>query len=275
MTMIETDRRATGGMLFALMREVSPALARCELTHLVREPIDIARAREQHALYARTLERLGARVRQLPGSDDLPDCVFIEDTAVVVEEVAVMMRPGAASRRGEVLAVAGALEALRPLVWIQGPGCIDGGDVLRIGRQIYVGRSSRTNGHGITQLRELLEPHGYRVEGVEVRGCLHLKSAVTALSEELLLINPAWVSQDVFESCETVAVHEAEVYGANALRVGSGIVYPEHFPRTAERLEKRGLKIERVACDELAKAEGAVTCCSILVEAPGDARAPL
>jgi dimethylargininase len=256
-------------MLIALTRGVSGALARCELTHLAREPIDLERARAQHAEYEAALGRLGACVRRIAGNDSLPDSVFIEDTAVVLDELAVIMRPGAASRRGEVEAVAATLREFRPLAWMREPGTMDGGDVLRVGRTLYVGLSSRTNAAGVEQLRKAVAPFGYAVQGVEVGGCLHLKSAVTEVGEGVLLGNAAWVSPAVFGGAEWIDVDAREVYAANAVRVGGAwgaVIYPEHFPRTAERLERRGIRVERVPCDELAKAEGAVTCCSILLE---------
>lgn len=260
-------------MKVALTREVSAGLAQCELTHLARRPIDVARARDQHARYEAALAKLGARVQRLPGAPDMPDCVFIEDTALVLDELAIILRPGAAARRSEVPAVAQALQACRPLVWMQPPGLMDGGDVLRIGKRLFVGRSSRTNDEGIRQLRTALEPLGYTVDALDVRGCLHLKSAATEVARGgeqggVLLINPGWITPGVFGNVEVVEVDGREAYAANALRIGESVVYPEHFPWTAERLERRGIPLERVPCDELAKAEGAVTCCSLLFDIP-------
>jgi dimethylargininase len=253
-------------MLMALTRGVSDGLARCELTHLAREPINVERARAQHAEYEKALQRLGALVRRIPGEAGMPDCVFIEDTAVVLDEVGVMMLPGAASRRGEVMAVEAVLRAYRPVVRIT-RGTIDGGDVLRVGKQVYVGRSGRTNDAAIAELGELIGRFGYAVQGVEIRGCLHLKSAVTEVGQGIVLVNPAWVDRTSFTGMDVVAVEEQEGHGANAVRLGGAVIYPEHFPRTAERLERAGIRVERVACDELAKAEGAVTCCSLVFEA--------
>ena len=167
------------GSWIALTREISPALADCELTHLAREPVDVARARRQHAVYEQALAALGCTVHRLAAGDDMPDSVFIEDTAVVVDEVAVITRPGAPSRRAETAAVADALAPYRPLVRIDPPGTLDGGDVLVAGRTVFAGRSARTNDAGIEQLRGALAGFGYTVQAVPVDGCLHLKTAAT------------------------------------------------------------------------------------------------
>ena len=247
----------------ALTRPVSRSFSRCELTHLERQSIDIDRARRQHEAYEEALRAVGVLVRRLPEAPDLPDAVFVEDTAVVVDEVAVVTRPGAMSRRGEVIAVETALARWRPLVRIEAPATLDGGDVLRVGGRVWVGRSSRSNAHGIEQLAAALVPHGYDVRGGDVRGCLHLKSAVTAVGEGAVLANPAWVDTAAFEGLEEVDPDEPNA--ANALLVGSRVIYAATFPRTAARLVARGIELETVEVDELAKAEGAVTCCSILL----------
>jgi dimethylargininase len=253
-------------VLTALTRAVSPAIGRCELTHLRRTAIDVGVARVEHAAYQRALADLGCTVQQLPSESETPDSVFIEDIAVVLDEVTVIARPGAEPRRREVGPVEEALKQYRPTVRIEAPGTLDGGDVLVGGRQIFVGSSSRTNGEGIRQLRACAAPYGYAVHAIEVRGCLHLKSAVTIVDNALLLVNPAWAPTEAFGAFARVDVHPDEPYGANALRVGSTLIYPQAFVRTRERLEGRGLRVRTVDVSELAKAEGAVTCCSIIFE---------
>jgi dimethylargininase len=253
-------------MLVALTREITAAIARCELTHLAREPIDFHAARAQHREYERALGALGCAVTRLPAAPDMPDSVFIEDTAVVVDELAIVTRLGAGSRRHETPAVADALKSHRPLRVIDAPGTVDGGDVLIVDRRVYVGRSGRTNGAGIEQMRAILGPLGYDVTGVEVAGCLHLKSAVTSVGDGLLLINPQWVSRTAFAGCDFIDVDASEPYAANALRIGAAVVFPAAFPRTAQRLERHGVHTRIVDAGELAKAEGAVTCCSLIFE---------
>jgi dimethylargininase len=252
--------------LLALTRAVPPSIVRCELTHIARVPIDVERASAQHGAYETALTRLGCTVRRLPDEPDLPDSVFVEDTAVVLDELAVVTRPGAASRRGETASVAAALRPYRPLECIRAPGTLDGGDVLRLGRSIYVGMSGRTNRDGARQLDELLAPHGYRVAGIEVRGCLHLKSAVTAVADDVILVNPRWVDADTFAASRRVEVHPDEPFAANVLRVGATLVTTASAPRTRERLESAGLIVESVDVSELAKAEAGVTCCSLIFD---------
>jgi dimethylargininase len=256
-------------MLMALTRDVSARIVECELTHLAREPIDVQRARSQHDAYEQALRELGVYVKRVDDGRDFPDSVFIEDTAVVVDEAAIITRPGAATRRGETDAVAAAVGKYRPLVRLTEPATLDGGDVLCVGKRVCVGRSARTNAEGIGQLSAALKPFGYKVESLDIRGCLHLKSAVTAIGDSVVLINPAWVDRQAFAEMEIIDVHPEEAMAANALLVGQTVLFPRHFPRTAERLERRGVRLVRVACDELAKAEGALTCCSLLFHADG------
>jgi dimethylargininase len=253
-------------MLIAVTRPVSPSLGDCELTHLAREPIDVGRAIEQHAAYEKLLESLGATIVRAPAAPDHPDAVFIEDTAIVLDEVAVVTRPGAPSRQGETGAVASLLAAYRRVLELQPPAPLDGGDVMLLCWTLYVGRSDRTNDHGIAQLETLVAHFGYHVVPVDFAGCLHLKSAVTAVGERLLLMNPEWVSASAFPGCSVLCIDPREPYAANALRFGRSLVYPSQYPLTVELLMKRGLRVATVDCSELAKAEGAVTCCSLVFE---------
>jgi dimethylargininase len=252
-------------MRLALTRDISPAIVRCELTHLAREPIDLGTARRQHDAYEQRLKEAGCSVVRLAADDEMPDSVFIEDVAIVFDELAVITRPGASSRRRETDAVARTLADYRSIVHVDAPGTIDGGDVLIVGKRAFVGESLRTNASAISQLARHIAPHGYTVHIVPVRGCLHLKSAVTAVADDTLLINPEWVPAERFRPLTLLAVHPAESYGANALRVGAELIYPTGFPRTCARLEARGLRVAEVDVSEIAKAEGAVTCCSVIV----------
>ena len=249
----------------AITRAVSPALASCELTHLQRTTIDVERARQQHRAYEQALIAAGAMVQRLESGADMPDAVFIEDTAIVLDELALIARPGALSRRRETAAVLDALAPYRPLVHIDAPGTVDGGDVLVVGREVFVGLSTRTNNAAVEQMRAALEPHGYAVHPVTVRGCLHLKSAVTALDAATLLVNPHWIDSDRFNRFTCVEVDPSEPSAANALRLPDRIIFPAAFPRTAERLVARGFRLEIIDASELAKAEGAVTCCSLIL----------
>ena len=258
--------------LIALTREISPRLAECELTHLAREPIDVARARDEHAAYEAALREAGAEVRRVEPAPEQPDSVFVEDTAVVLDELAIICRPGAASRRAETAAMSAVLRGLRPVVAILAPGTLDGGDVLRAGRRLFVGRSARTNADGIRQLSAIARSAGYEVVPVSFTGCLHLKTAATLVDDGVALVNPAWVAPSAIAPLETIAVDPGEPFAANALRIGKIVIHPAEFMRTRERLEARGIRVRTVPAGELAKAEGGVTCCSVVVELPGDAR---
>ncbi|HSE51722.1 MAG TPA: arginine deiminase family protein [Gemmatimonadales bacterium] len=191
--------------------------------------------------------------------------MFVEDTALVLEELAVITRPGAASRRPETESVAAALETFRPVRRIGGPGTLDGGDVLHTGRSLFVGISGRTTREGAAELARLVAPAGYEVRTVEVRSCLHLKSAVTEVGDATLLINPEWVDPAVFEEFRLISIDPGEAFAANALRIGPLVIHAAAFPRTAARLHAEGIEVREVEADELAKAEGGVTCCSLLI----------
>ena len=250
----------------AITRQVSSALGDCLLTHLERRSIDVALARRQHAAYERLLAELGYEVRSLPAEPSLPDSVFVEDVAIVLDEAAIITRPGAESRRPEAASVAEALEPHRRLLAVEAPATLDGGDVLRLGRTLWVGRTERTSEAGVERLRTLLAPLGYSVIAVPVRDCLHLKSAVTVVGEETLLLNPAMVDRRIFDGLRLIEVDPEEPMAANALCAGGAVVMPAHHPRTRLIVERQGLDVRPVEATELAKAEGGVTCCSLLIE---------
>jgi dimethylargininase len=256
-------------MLIALTREVSRSIAQCELTHLSRVQIDLELARTQHQYYQQALTELGCKVISLAEQPDLPDSVFVEDVAIVLDECAVITRPGADSRRPETESVASKLGEYRKLGFIKAPGTLDGGDVLRVDRTLYVGLSGRSNNAAVDQLRALIAPYGYTVKAVEVSGCLHLKSAVSQVAENTLLVNPKWLNAADFGGADFGAVDwleidPAEAYAANTLLIGKSIIYPTSFPRTRQRLEQHGIPVLAVDVSELQKAEGAVTCCSLV-----------
>ena len=251
-------------MWIAITRDVSPNLVDCELSYVPRAGIDIERAIAQHHAYRQALEALGCRVIALPAETELPDSVFVEDVAVVLDEVAIMTRPGAESRRAERASIAEVLAHYRPLRTIEAPGTLDGGDVLRIDRTLYVGQSQRSNASGIAQLRDLSAEFGYTVRAVPISGCLHLKSSVTQVLDDTLLLQPEWVDRAAFTEFRIVEIDPDEPHAANALRVGDGVIYPSCFPRTLKRLHAAGIHVATVDVSELQKAEGAVTCCSLV-----------
>jgi len=267
-------------MLLALTRAVPASIERCELTHLARTPIDYARAVEQHRLYEDALQRAGCRIERLPPAPELPDSVFVEDTAVVFDAVAVIARPGAESRQGEVDAMIAALRPHRPLVFIQAPGTLDGGDVLVTPGRVFVGISGRTNAEGARQLAVHLAPYGFDVTAVQVHRCLHLKSAVSLVSlppapeggrsptaqRPALLINPEWVDSAHFTGFDLIEVYPEEPAAGNVLHIEQQVLCAAEHPRTRRRLEAQGHVAVAVPAGELAKAEGGLTCCSVVLK---------
>jgi dimethylargininase len=252
-------------IMHALCRAVSPAITDCELSFIDRESIDVALAQAQHRDYIAALGALGVRVTELPAEPVLPDSVFVEDSVLLFDELAVLTRPGAISRRAEVDAIAPVVQSVRSRVErITQPGTVDGGDVLCIGQHVFVGLSQRSNQAAIDQLTAVLKPFGYAVTAVPIRNCLHLKSAVTALSDDTVLINPEWVAAGYFDAYRQIRVAESETHAANVVRIGAAILMPSCFPETRALVQAAGFAVSTVDVSELQKAEGAVTCCCVL-----------
>lgn len=255
-------------VIVALTREPARAMDACELTHVERVPIDADAAARQHRGYREALAACGARVVTLPPVEGLQDSVFVEDTAVVLDEFAVLTRPGVESRRGEVRLMEPEVARLRPVVRVEPPATLEGGDVLLLGRTLYVGLSPRTNAEGAAALRRLAAPHDYEVVTVEPRGCLHLKTGCSALDDETVLINPDWVDPAIFRGREVVAAHASEPWAANVVSVGGAVCVSAACPRTAEMLAARGYDVRAVEVSEFSKAEGSLTCLSLLFREP-------
>jgi dimethylargininase len=248
----------------AITREVGPGLGDCALTFVDREPIDLARAEAQHAAYNEALRRAGAIVDVLPGDAALPDSVFVEDMAVVLDEAAVVTRPGSPLRQREAPAIGVALYAYRKLLRIVAPGTLEGGDVLRLGRDFYVGLSSRTNEEGFSQFASIVRGFGYRATPIEVKGCLHLKTAVTALDVETLLVNPSWIDAAALPGVRQLVVPPDEPFGANALVVNGAVHLSARWKRTRELVEKAGFSVIALDVSEFEKAEAGLTCLSLI-----------
>ncbi len=255
-------------VLVAITRAPSARLAECELSFLDREPIDVSLAREQHRAYQDALRAAGACVIALPPLDTLPDATFVEDTAIVLDDLAVLAPMGAGSRRRESAVMADELCRYREVRWLTAPATLDGGDVLHLGRTLYVGQTPRTNAAATVQLRAMLCPLGYTVVPVPVTRCLHLKSACGRLDDATALVNPDWVHPATFEGARTVAVAPGEPWGANVVRVGETVIVPANAPATAARLSREGYRTATVDVSELQKAEAGVSCMSLIFEAP-------
>ena len=261
-------RRGDRILLIAITREVNAAIGSCELTFSPRVKIDTGVVLQQHQQYQTVLSSLGCEVVTVSTEPGLADSVFIEDTAIVLDEIAVLCRPGAVSRQPEVAGVESVLQEYRTIASIQPPGCLDGGDLLHIGKVIYAGLSTRSNQSGIEQLCSIVADYGYSVKTVETTKCLHLKSAVSEVAPGSLLINSDWISRAAFGECELIDVDREEPHAANALLVGRSVIYPSSFPHTREKLVTRGIDVIPVDMSELQKAEGAATCCSLICTTP-------
>lgn len=250
--------------MYALTRPPSPTLSSGERTHLPRVPIAHAGALEQHRAYCQMLRDCGVQVHTLDAEPDFPDATFVEDTAIVLDEVAVLASMGVAARRGEVEAVARKLAEVREVVKIELPARIDGGDVLCLGRTLLVGLSSRTNVAGTLALESLMRRFGYRVWPVPVHNCLHLKTACTALPDGTLLVNEAWLDTSALRAYEMLPVPGTEPFAANVLLIGETVCAAAEQVQTAELIRRRGFTVHTTPLSEFAKAEGGVTCLSLL-----------
>jgi len=255
-------------MLTAITRGVSSSLPNCELSFIPRQPIDLVKARAQHHAYEELLRKLGARVISLPEERDLPDSMFVEDPAIVLDELAVICSLGTQSRRKEAPSLAATLEKYRKLAFVKLPGLLEGGDVLQIGKRMFVGVTRRSNAEGIRQLAVIVSQFGYDLTAVPVSGCLHLKSAVTGLGRNTLLANRAWFQWSRMDGFEWVDVDPAEPHAGNALAIGDTVVFPTSFPRTREHIEAKGIRVLPIEIGELQKAESGLTCSSLLFDAP-------
>ena len=250
--------------LMAITRPVSRSINNCVLSFQARQPIDVAKANAQHKAYQDCLAELGVEIVSLPAQPELPDAVFVEDAAVVVDEVAVISIMGAPSRRPEAGTLIDTLSRYRPIKFLVEPATLDGGDVLRAGRFVFVGLSQRTNRKACSQLSDLLGGYGYQVQSVEVRDCLHLKSACSYIGSDTMLVNRSWIDTERLRGFELIDVPNEEPAAANALLVEDVVIIPASFPKTRALLEERGFRLRTIDLSELQKAEAGVTCGSLI-----------
>lgn len=242
-------------------------MQRGERTYVDHVDVDYELALRQHAAYRAVLQQCGAEVIVLDVNRTMPDCVFVEDTAIVLPELAVMMSPGAESRRAEPAGIEPSLRQFRAIKRIKRPATIDGGDIVVAGRALYVGDSPRTNADGIRALRETIAPFGYSVTSIPVRGCLHLKSACSALPDGRFLVNADWIDVSPLPKANLVGVPDDESWAGDVLVIGNRIILSDAFPQTAELLGDLGFGTLPVAISEFAKVEGGVTCLSLVFSA--------
>ena len=261
-------------MLTAITRGVSTSLRDCQLTFLQLTPIDLEKAIYQHEAYKQALAQLGVQLVSLPLEPDLPDAVFVEDTAVVVDEVAIVAPMGTAQRRPETKSLVPVLSCYRPLKFLPPQTSLEGGDVIRIGRTLFVGVSTRTNREGVTALQSIFQPYHYEVRPVEVTGCLHLTTGCSYIGRNTILANTSWVDVSAFEGFDIIDVNSVdEPWAPNTIVIGDVIMISSSFPATKAMLKKRGFNVLSVDISEFEKAEAGLSCMSkIFNDAPAQSQ---
>jgi dimethylargininase len=249
----------------AIVREIPSSFANALSAAPPDPPIDVALAREQHAAYVRALEACGLAVTVVPADEACPDCVFVEDTAVVLGGFALITRPGAPSRRAETPAIAAALDELVDVTHMTEPATLDGGDVMWVAGNVFVGRSARTNAAGIAQLAAAVKSCGFDVVPIDLpAGVLHLKCVVSRLGGDRILLAPDTIPARAFGNMHVIHGPPDEAYAANCVAIGDYVIVAEGFASTAHELRRSGYTVHEVPCSEVRKADGSLTCQSII-----------
>jgi dimethylargininase len=229
-----------------------------------KQKIDVALAKQQHQQYSRTLSSLGIKLIRIEADDTLPDCCFTEDTVIVFDDYAIITIPGATSRIPETIEIEKTLSPLKTIVHIKKPGTIDGGDVLKIGKIFFIGNSARTNEEGIRQVASVIKHKGYQVIPVKIWNTLHLKSVCTYLGNGCIILAEGYLDEKVFSEYDKIIVPKEEEYSANCLVVNGSVLIPKGFPKTKKLIENKGFPIIELEMSEIEKAEGALTCLSVI-----------
>lgn len=248
----------------AIVRDVPDSFQKCLTSFHTKVQIDVALAKHQHQQYCNTLSSLGLKLIRIEADDTLPDCCFTEDTAIVVDDFAVITIPGAPGRILETIEIEKILSPLKTIVHITNPGTIDGGDVLKIGKKIFIGNSARTNVEGISQVDTIVKPLGYEVIPVKIQDTLHLKSVCTYLGGGCILLAEGYLDDKIFSEYDKVVVPKEEEYCANCLVVKGNVLIPKGFPKTKGLIEMKGYRVVELDMSEIEKAEGALTCLSVI-----------
>ncbi len=248
----------------AVVGSVSRNINQCELTYRQREHIDYFKARAQLNEYSQALRTLNVDVIEAEAVDCYPDCCFVQDTAVVLDEICVIASMGASSRVGEVRSMETVLSRFRRIRRIMPPATLDGGDVIQLGRQIFVGASRRTNARGITRFKELVEPYGYKLTPVDVNGGLHLTTGCGIVNDETVIVNPRWLDADAFKGLRRLQVAEDEPWAANTIRVESTVCVEQHAPKTLDQIQPYISNVLTLDISEFRKAEGSLSCLSLI-----------
>jgi len=252
----------TPQLKYAVVRPVPDSYDHCLRTS--QEPIDVQLAKRQHAEYCNALQKLGLKLIWIKGDNTLPDSCFVEDTAVILEEKAVICNMKAKSRANEVVEVAKVLEKLKEAHYIIPPATIDGGDVLKIEDKVLVGLSARTSENAVDQLREILEETDLKVFPVKIHNVLHLKSACTYLGNHYVLLSRGHFNTGILRDYKRIVVPKSEEYAADCLAINGTVLVAEGYPKTKKLIEKEGFPVKELDVSEFRKGEGALTCLSII-----------
>jgi dimethylargininase len=259
------SRSATPRAKYAVVREVPLTLDKCVRTYSSRNRVNLDLAQKQHEAYCKTLEDRNLKLVRIPADNNFPDCVFVEDPAVVYEGTAIMCNMGAKSRVGEVEEVRRVLSPIfRKVVNIDPPATIEGGDVLRVKDHLFVGVTSRTNVDGVNQLREALRKEDCEITSVKVENILHFKSACSYLGDDYIAVNPGYFDLRVLSSFKLISLPKQEAYAANCLAVNGTVLMTKGYPKTKKLIEKIGFETEELDVSEFKKCEGSLTCLSII-----------
>lgn len=249
----------------AIVRDIPNSYQQCVVGFHDKPQINVDLAKQQHQAYCKTLEQLGLKIIRIPADNTLPDCCFTEDTAIVFGDTAIITSPGTASRVAETVEMEKTLTPLKKIFYISPPGTIDGGDVLKIDKKVYIGISARTNEHAIKQVAAIINPKGFEVIGVKIRNILHLKSAVTYVGNGCVLLAEGYVDESAFSEYDKIIVPKEEGYCANCLVVNGKVLLPKGFPKTKSLVEAKGFSVIELEMTEIEKAEGALTCLSVII----------
>jgi len=253
-------------MKYTLVRGIPDSFDQCIKPEGNPQPIDVPLARQQHRRYCEILSDLGKTVLFLPPDDRFPDGPFVEDTAVVVEDRALITYPGAASRRGEVVASAEVMRHFLELTQVESPATLEGGDVLQVGTTIFVGRTERTSDAGIAALSDWAGS-SRRVIPVDIAGALHLKTIVNALGDDVVVLSGEGVDSSIFSDYRILKAPEEEAKRLSFLAIGDHVLLPMDCPETGKMFQKEGFTLIPLDISEIRKAQAGLTCMSVLFEA--------
>ncbi len=253
----------------AIVREVADTFQWATVATPPEVPISVRLAKEQHRAYVQALRDAGVEVMVLPADDRFPDCCFVEDCALLVGRTALITNIGISTRRGEEATIAAALQGEVRIERMESPATLDGGDCLVVGHKIYVGLYNRTNAEGAKRVREVFEPMGYTVVPVPLHGGLHLKSACSYAGEGRILLAEYTIPPDVFRGVEIITVPGAEAYAANCVSIASKILMSDGYPTARRMIEAAGFEVIALDTSEIRKADGALTCLSVLIRSDG------